>query len=408
MYVRHLLLLILSLCIVACSHHDEVLPPAPEPEGDGITFGGTSGAWQDAPSSRCHGVGEATRAGEAGLETLFTTFRVWGYKTTSLTEGVPATPQTVMEGYDVHHVANTAGQTASNTHDWEYVGYPHPLTKLEQTLKFWDYSATSYRFFAYAAPATANPTVTTYGESTHFAFPFAYTPTAPTIPFPYVSELWYATPSAAAPSPRYGDCVSLTFVPLLAKVRFRFSYPPNLKGITIRDIRFCDSRFAASPSTATTPLRGTLTATYPHVGTPTSTSPRLTWANAEENPTGSLVLTVPYEEEQDAIHILSPGQYGWWYYVPPYDIPATTPVDPSHPDAPHYVQGSYTISATIDGNHTAASVPAEFMQWRPGCQYTYIFKITEAGAAITFSDLQVERWETATTSSNQGKGTEGW
>ena len=406
MYVRHLLLLLMTLCAVACSHHDEALPPAPAPVDGGITFGGHSGAWQDAPSSRCHGVGETTRAVETGLETLFTSFRVWGYKTTAQTEeGIPSSPQAVMEGYDVFYTANTAGQTASNTHDWEYVGHPHPLTGLDQTLKFWDYSATSYRFCAYA-PADANPTVSTPpGESISFAFPFEYPPTTP---FPCVSELWHSTPSAAAPSPRYGECVSLTFVPLLAKVRFRFSYPPKLNSITIRDIEFCDSRFAASPSTATTPLRGTLTATYPQVGTPASASPRLTWADAAENPTGFLVLTIPYEDEQDDIHILEPEAYGCWYYVPPYAIPATTPAVPSPPDAPHYEQGSYTIRATIDGNRTAASVPAEYMQWKPGCQYTYIFKITEAGEAITFSDLQVERWETVAASSNQGKGTEGW
>ena len=71
-----------------------------------------------------------------------------------------------------------------------------------------------------------------------------------------------------------------------------------------------------------------------------------------------------------------------------------------------YEQGAYTISAIIDGNKTLATVPAEYIQWKAGYQYTYIFKITVAGPNIAFTNMQVEKW-VETPIKNNG-GTEDW
>lgn len=73
-----------------------------------------------------------------------------------------------------------------------------------------------------------------------------------------------------------------------------------------------------------------------------------------------------------------------------------------------FTQGPYTIKATIDGTPISTTVPEEFMQWKAGYQYTYIFKITEAGTIIAFSNLQVEEWRPGTNIKNQGSGTAGW
>ena len=153
----------------------------------------------------------------------------------------------------------------------------------------------------------------------------------------------------------------------------------------------------ADPTTATTPLRGTITATYPLQGIPTNSSPTLSWTTTDTaEGTGPLILTIPYEEEGDRIHNVSDKSlYGKWYYVPPLNaIP--------------YSQGAYTITANIDGRYASATVPEEFMQWKAGYQYTYIFKITEAGTIINFSDLLVEKWLTGSNIDNNGSGTEDW
>ena len=388
-----LLLLAVTLASCSSSQQDDPITPNPKPNPDpqpelmGISFGGNNDTWQDAPT---------TRAGKTGLETLFPSFRVWGYKTT---DADLTASQLVMDGYNVRYSKGTSGATNSNTADWEYVGIPN--SSLIQTIKYWDYAATSYRFFAYT-PEDANVTVGTQdagtaNAATTFRTPFTYSNNATAKDIPYMSELWYSTNDATL-NP-YGKCVTLAFCPIIAKVRFKFTYPDGTTAINIRNLTFQDSRFIDNPSTADTPLSGNITVAYPQAGTLSSKTPNFVWTSADptaENTKGSLVFTIPYEEEGDAIHILDdPSQYGKWYYVPPLGNSS-------------YAQGPYTVNAFIDGKNSSATVPAAYMQWKAGFQYTYIFKITEAGTLITFSDLQVEEWLPGNNIDNNGNGTEKW
>lgn len=395
--IRILSFLISALCLLSCSSEQDK-PETPEPKPNvGIAFGGANGIWQDAPTSR---------SGETGLETLFKSFRVWGYKNYAAT---PNSPQVIMDGYRVNFTQSSAGTTGSNTADWEYVGLTHPEHSTTQTIKYWDYSASTYRFYAYTpadAPITpassadnssaSSGTPTSTSEDV-FQIPFAYSEDATAKSVPYISDLWFSN-NTDATSP-YGKCVTLRFSPLIAKVRFKFTYPANTKHITITDILFADSRYIKNPSSANTPLKGTITATYPLTGTepPTSYTPSFAWKTSEETGAkGFLGLTIPYEEEGDAIHIQqNKNPYNKWYYVPPFNIA-------------QYEQGAYTISAIIDGNKTLATVPAEYMQWKAGYQYTYIFKITETGSLIAFSNLEVEKWLPGDVIDNKGNGTGGW
>ncbi len=352
MTTRILTIPFMALCLFSCSPSSQDDPVVPDGNA-AIGFGGNSGTWQDA----------STRAsGTTGLETLFTSFKVWGNKTTD------GKQQTVFDGYTVAHET-----------DWDYVGINN------QTVKYWDFSASDYRFWAYA-PADANITTT----DNSFKIPYTYTPNATATSVPYVSYLWYAQKQSAAGG--YGSCVTLTFAPVVAKVRFRFTFPDGIENISIRNIRFRDNRFIADPATADTPLSGTLTATYPTTDIPTSSSPTL---GMETDTRGQLLLTVPYEDTNATVHITPQvATYNKWYYVPPFaDI--------------GYEQGAYAITASIDGKETTATVPAQYMQWKAGYQYTYIFKINEAGS-IAFSNLNVEQWLTGSNHDNNGTGTEGW
>ena len=352
MTTRILTISLMALCLLSCSSSEQDDPVVPDGNA-AISFGGSSGTWQDA----------STRAsGTTGLETLFPSFKVWGCKTTD------GTPQTVMDGYTVAHST-----------DWEYVGINN------QTVKYWDYSASDYRFWAFA-PADAD--IKAIGNS--FQIPYTYTSSDTATSVPYISYLWYARKQSAAGG--YGSCVTLTFAPVIAKVRFRFTLPDGIESISIRNIRFRDSRFVADPTIADTPLGGTLTATYPTTGTPSSTSPTL---SLQTESAGQLYLTIPYEDKDAAIHITPQvASYNKWYYVPPLANIG-------------YEQGAYTITANIDGKETTATVPSQYMQWKAGYQYTYIFKITTAGT-IAFSDLNVEQWLNGSSHDNNGSGTVGW
>ena len=130
--------------------------PNPDAPTKSIAFGSNNSKWQDA---------QTTRGAGNGLETLFPSFRVWGYKTVSDVSALSSS-QIVMDGYKVVFTQGSAGNTASNTADWEYVGIENPILAIPQTIKYWDHSATSYRFFAYS-PFRSDVTVTTPTTADH-------------------------------------------------------------------------------------------------------------------------------------------------------------------------------------------------------------------------------------------------
>ena len=373
---------VMTLCLLSCSSSEQDNPVIPEPQYGSISFGGNSGSWQDAPISR---------AGETGLETIATSFRVWGYKNTegNKTDGF-TNPQNVMNGYIVNWKQPKTGETGS----WEYTGIENDELKTTQTIKFWDYSATSYRYFAFS-PANAKVTTTLLSEDgstannlntatqTSFSIPFEYKEDATSSTTPYISDLWLSD-NQNFENRKYGECVKLTFAPIIAKVRFKFNYLKDTK-ISITDIVFKNINDEPSP------IKGNIIVRYPITGTGTKASYK--WETPETGTGTELIkFTIPYEEDADLNHQATERKK--WYFVPPL----------GDSDKP---QSAYIITATIDGKKSTATIPAEYMQWKAGYQYTYIFKITEAGTVISFSNLQVEKWTESAPIQNTG-GTGGW
>ena len=356
------------------------MPTLPEePKGASISFGGNSGTWQDAPTTRANK--------ETGLETISKSFKVWGYKTTegNYTSGFDKS-QNVMDGYLVNWTQQTANTTSSNTADWEYVGIAN------QTIKYWDYSATSYRFFAYSIPTAAGnstapyfsgPLTTEGSTNLHasFSIPFNYDKDATNVSTPYISDLWMSD-NQNFENRKYGACVKLTFAPIITKVRFKFNYQAESQ-VSITKISFRNVNDVPSPTS------GNIIITYPITGMDTQAS--YIWETTGTE-TELINFTIPYEEEGDLNHQTTTRKK--WYFVPPLGDSKTTQ------------QSAYIITADINGKKATATVPAEFMQWKAGYQYTYIFKITKAGTNIAFTNMQVEKW-VETPIKNNG-GTEDW
>lgn len=381
---RILIIPFMALCLFSCAGSGQEEPDVPtqpeEPKGASISFGGNSGTWQDAPTTRANK--------ETGLETISKTFKVWGYKTTegNYTSGFDKS-QNVMNGYIVNWTQPAAGGTGS----WDYTGIRNEELQTTQTIKFWDYSSTSYRYFAFS-PANAKVTTTFLSEDgntttdaaaatqTSFSIPFEYKEDATAVTTPYISDLWLSDNQNFG-NRKYGACVKLTFAPIITKVRFRFNYLKDTK-ISITDIVFKDINDKPSPT------KGNIIASYPITGTGTKASYK--WETTETG-TEPIKFTIPYEEDADLNHQATERKK--WYYVPPLG-------DSNKP------QGAYIISATIDGKKSTATIPAEYMQWKAGYQYTYIFKITVAGPNIAFTNMQVEKW-VETPIKNNG-GTEDW
>ena len=349
-----------------------------------ITF---SGRLQDEAS--------VTRAGGRGLEEVIDnkTFQVWGYKNTSYdaTQGYTSY-QAVMPDFTVNWIANTAYTTTTNTNDWEYVGQgATPEQQANQTIKYWDMSANAYRFFGYAignatdavhadpsdpnsaivTPAVAASTVTktdhtstTYNPATYaFTTTVDATSEATRNAAPYFTRLWFST--GALPQyqdKQFGQPVQLQFVKPYARVRFMFTIAEGVAA-TRPDIKNFSFHPTQQGSYITYPISCTATqetwSTTPTSNIPAFDIDYYEAPNPAVTPTDNLPTTWPNSPQH-------------WYYV----LPAAS-------------QGSFTLEAEVVTNEVkSAVVPAEYMRWQAGYEYTYKFKITESGG-ITLDIIQV-------------------
>ena len=347
------LMVIISLMVLTltgCSHDDEDIAPT---EMQAIAF--SAGVPE----------GEAVTRAATPLETEATTFRVWGIKNTAKSGSNYTSPSLVMDGYTVSWTANTAGTSTTNAYDWEYVN------GTTQMIKYWDFAATAYRFFAYAPATASGVTVTpvTSGDDKSYDMTFAAdaSSAAGIAAAPYFSELWFSNNDAVAyPDKQYNGPVTLQFLKPLAYVRFIIKIADGVIGVTHSDLR--DIAFAPSDGTAIQ-QKGNITIHYPLTGTGTE----YTYSRTIPSDAADRAELAAFETD--------------WTESAPYlytVLPAAT-------------QGSYTLSLKVISEERTATVPAEYMTWKPGYYYTYVFKITEGGGvAFDVLDIAVREWDETT------------
>lgn len=367
--------------LISCSGNDVAEPTPPQQLMPISIVGGLQSERQE------------TRAGERGLEEVLTgekKFKLFGYKNDAFEAPNYTSYQVVMPNYDVCWIANSAYTTNSNTNDWEYVGQG-----TDQDIKYWDFGAKAYRFFGYAmGNATASPATSPAAVSVPGGFPTGASTTATSVAFsttvdassdatiaaaPYFSQLWFSDGNPANyPDRIFGQPVQLKFLKPFARVRFMFTFVNDLSfgREKLSNIRFYPTRPLGASTTPVINTAGTVTVTYPLKGTETVE----TWT------TSAITASLP--------------AFTIDYYETPSPMPAGHPVDlqsttwPNSPQKwytvlPNTAQGSYTLEVAVVSNEIkTAIVPAEYMQWKPGYQYTYKFKITETGG-ITMDIIQV-------------------
>ena len=351
-------LIILCLTLVSCGGGgDDLGAPmteAPNDELVPITFSGSEGA-----------EAAVTRADGSPLSEVATRFQVWGYK------NMTSETQKVFPCYQVDWHANSAATTTTNTNNWEYIG-----TVAEQTIKFWDWSAQAYRFFAAtgfdkeaAVPATpagydAYKSYGAYGpgETTYSVSMLANATNATEMAkSPYFSRLWYSTGNPTYyPDKQFGKPVTLEFVKPYTRVRFIYTYVYPREAIVLRDQKFRPSVDveAAEGDKIKIVRKSIVTVTYPLSGVNTQES--YSTVPDEDKSTRLEAFTEDYDPEVKSKEYTTCD--GGWYTV-----------------APNVSQGSYTLTVSINGDVKTAVVPAAYMQWKPGYSYTYVFKITDKG-----------------------------
>lgn len=334
---------------------------------------------------------ETTRADEP-LSSTVQTFKVWSYKNDAYDAGTNSytSYQTVIPGFDVNYTANSEYTTTSNTNGWEYVGQG-----TDQTIKYWDWGANAYRFFA-VAPGTGTNASTAYttvlgtgayepndANQANQAYTFSATVDASSQTTineaPYFSQLWFSTGNPTNyPDRQFGRPVKLRFLKPFARVRFMFTIEPslNIGREKLKDIKFHPTAPQGAP-VPTIAIKGTAKVSYPLKGGATSES----WTITPGTASGDYIsaFTIDYREpitpvpnpDPDGIAALNANVHHWYTVLPAFN------------------QGTYTIEvAVVTDEVKTAVVPAEYMVWKPGYEYTYKFKITETGG-ITMDIIQV-------------------
>ena len=372
---RHMALMLAAMLWISCggSGDEPGGNPTPQPTERPIVFSGTLSDGDSETHAR-------TRAGEPvplqyfpTQENGHTSFHVWSYKTKTTDPSLVL--DVVMRNYTVNWTLGSAGSTTTNTNEWEYVGQgTNP-----QTIKYWDFTADKYRFFGYsgtgftADDSHANAASDPYVELTCPVV--AETEATATATSPLFSRLWIKSGADISLSVQP---VTLQFIRPVARVRFIFTFVEgvNFGRKELRDIQF------GPTSARSIAQNGTVTIKYPLTGAEES------WTSEIGN------ITIPYFEID--------------YYETP--VPAVTPEDtkpatyPNSPQHWNYVlprigpipdnndqncQGAFKMSVSVSGNEpTTCAVPAEFMTWAPGHDYTYVFKMTASGS-VSLDRVQV-------------------
>lgn len=371
-------------------------PPTPTVTETAISFSGAESLEQAVSNGGSDGANRAygtygadganRRAAGTPLSEKATTFHVWGYK--NMTDG---STQQVFPGYRVDWSANSAATTTTNSKGWEYVGIIE-TGKQEQTIKYWDWGAAAYRYFAVTGGLTgANGTYgadgTYWTNGAYKAYEFSIAADASNAEAmsatPYFSKLWFSTGNQATyPDKQFGKPVTLEFLKPYARVRFLFKYSTPRQGFKLKDQKFrpTSDMSAAEEAKVKIARKGTVTVHYPTEG------PEIKewYTMVPQTGTGSEELeafTEDFDPDDDTKNYTA-SDNGWYWVLP------------------NNTQDSYTLTVNVNNSDRSVTVPAQYMQWLPGYSYTYIFKVTEEGgveigwveyAMTPWTDMEVSK-----------------
>lgn len=276
-------------------------------------------------------------------------FKVWGYKNMSNGD-----LQIVFPGYTVNYLS-AANSTTTNTDGWEYVDQQTD-NEPEQTIKYWDWNVSAYRFFGVTGGLSGTYTSDDNKQSCEIGIDISISDPMNTTgeeinAIPLYSRLWYSTGIIPEYNSRqFGKPVQLEFVRPVSKVRIMFtSSDPN---VPLADLDLSDPQFGPADVDFFIVIKGTFTVSYPLNYSLNSGEPSETWSVVRDN------------SNDDVVSYLSTiiGRDDVWNMV----LPAKG-------------QGIYQLTVKVSDEPKFCYVPAEFVNWQPGYEYTYIFKVNEEG-----------------------------
>ena len=375
----------------------------------------------------------ADKTGAAAATDLNGKFYVWGIKKEGGTGGdginEASSGNLVYSNYVVEWIDNSAMTTTSNTKGWEYVG--KTLTAAEQacitasgstnpdnggsavqTIKYWDWGAEDYTFYAFTADpadfATSSAKITVVktesvtSPKTVYDKGYILTIAAgANLDKLYFAERVNVTKSSnterTVPN-QYGGNVTFRFHNTSTKVRVAMYETIPGYTVTINNFSVTDAEnpafsamttpeednFAANLKNSPKGVAGTMTVTYdPNVGTATYNWPVIAFT---QDGGANNILELGDGLKKDVVIGTSIANATY----DKVDDPATTGVNESYtsvyPNETNTqnmkVKLSYTLTAPVTGEtivvtNATAEIPAAYLKWKPGFAYTYIFKISD-------------------------------
>lgn len=365
-------------------------------------LGENSGNGQNASSAINFGgdAGKITRAtsntGNAA-QMLDGQFKIYGVK--MATDGKL---KSVFVNYSVWDDVNT---TTSNTNGWEYVG-AKGATNLgtgnisldkDQTIKFWDYSASEYRFvagspisaFTYNVPVTDKSKEIKSATITGLAGHINANEAGQAIT---TNPVYIAEPIVVKKT-EYQEPVQFSFKRQQAMVRVGLY--ETIPGYSITEINFYKAGGSKAEAVNNiiltsgtenyfvggSDVKGTITYNW------TGTTPSYTYTYDDTNLTKTQNWYAGKFEPHNALATVSTAAVAELYgkdndmstngYFTVIPTPSATKA------APILIKCDYTLTSDDDSGETikvtgaTAAIPAAFCKWEANTRYTYLFKISQ-------------------------------
>ena len=392
---KYLIFAASALALASCSSDDFLgeNPGNVQNATTAINFGGEAGKITRATSNE--GSDQVKLDGQ---------FKVYGVKITNGTIS-----HNVFPNYYVWDVADK--NTTSNTNGWEYVGEDGAsnlgtgkitLDK-DQTIKYWDYSATEYRFVAGSPIAAFNfNTSTNLTTGTHITDVdvtglAGHIEANNTTTALNTDPIYIADPVKVVKD-NYKDLVTFSFKRQQAMVRVGIY--ETIPGYSITNIKFYaydtdGTTLKASDDnnvilTSATPgyfvggsnLTGTVTYTGWDTATPSYTfkyddtglTKSKNWYAGKFIPDTKLATTSS-ETDVATLYGTDKDMSTTGYFTV---LPTPTATEPS----PILIKCDYTLTdfntgETINVKGATAAIPAAFSKWEANTRYTYLFKISD-------------------------------
>ena len=359
-----------ALALASCSSDDflgDTPGSTPTSSNSAINFGGDAGKITRATSNE----------GDDHVK-LDNQFKVYGVKKTN------ERFVTVFKDYSVLYNENL---TTSNTNKWEYV-------KDNQTIKYWDYSASEYRFvagspisaFTFYVPSDGTTknieSATITGLGGHIVA--NTTETANTFNPVYVAE-----PKVVAKAD-YKNTVQFNFVRQQSMVRVGFY--ETIPGYSVTNIKFYEAD--GTSATGNNIILYSSTNDYFVGGTNVSGTVKYNWTATTPSYTFEYIKNENlkknknwYAGELSTLAKTSTGDVAELYGTDK-DMSATTGYFTVLPTqvataSPILIKCDYELtsddgsSETINVKGATAAIPAAFSKWEANTRYTYLFKISD-------------------------------